>query len=214
MNLQLFENPFQHHINLSECLELNVTTHPPRIFIRDEFPAVPKTPLPADFLCVGILYGVEGKTPGRAITSRMYSETEFTEFPISIFEHSFEVPPLTMRHYEMPMITALDFFRRGKYEIGVCTYLICYKGGEFWLFRLNPFYSRMFAKFLESNWNENVLDFEPFIFNLSAVQLEQKDINGQFLWEFEFKHREMIESVRSDATENEVYRLYLSPLLD
>lgn len=213
MNLNLFRDPFAHKIELETALELNLTTHPPRIFLRDEIPDVPKTPIPADFLCMGTMYGIQGKTPGRAVTSTMYKEWHITNQKIDIFEHSFEIPPIVLRHYQMDVPTALDFFRRGKYEIGVCSYLICYKAGEFWLFRLSPFYSELFFKFLEDN-REKIKDSSPFIFNLSARELDKKDANGQILWEFEFKHREMIERTLQEAVESEVYKLYLSELLE
>lgn len=201
MNLQLFSDPFSNKINLATALTLDNTNYPPKAFLADER-SPQKTPLPLELLCIGIKYGIEGGISGRKLTSPLYDEQDIVEGVIDIFEHSFEVPPATANHYQMDTLTAMDFFRAAKYEINVCSYLICY-GNGFWLIRLNAFYTDMFNNFLIKKGLDKA-EVTNFVFKLQAEPTDQKDGNGSQLWEFDFELKPtpkgLIETLEKDNT--------------
>lgn len=204
----LFSNPFAKHINLETALVVDQTAFPIRTFLKDEI-TQEKYPIPGDFLLMGIKYGVSGGCPGRKITSTM-----FDEMPqyIDIFEHSLEVPPVVMRHYEMSLPTALEFFREGKYEIGVCMYLICYKGGDYWLIKLSPFYAHLFDRFKETH-EFQVPETDAIVFQISAHQLLERDVNGAQKWEFDFIARDLPDGLLYSATSTDIYKTFLADFL-
>lgn len=213
----LFSNPFAKHINLETALVVDQTAFPIRTFLKDEI-TQEKYPIPGDFLLMGIKYGVSGGCSGRKITSTM-----FDEMPqyIDIFEHSLEVPPVVMRHYEMSLPTALEFFREGKYEIGVCMHLVCYKGGDYWLIKLSPFYAHLFDRFKDNLRQEKELiatsredeENDNFVFQISAHQLPEKDVNGAQKWEFDFIARDLPDGLLESATSTDIYRTFLADFL-
>lgn len=204
----LFTNPFSKHINLETALVVDQTSFPIRTFLKDEI-TQEKYPIPGDFLLMGIKYGLSGGCPGRKITSPMFDE--MPEY-IDVFEHSLEVPPVIMRDYRMRVTTALEFFREGKYEIGVCAYLICYKGGDYWLIKLSPFYAHLFDRFKVAH-DEQVPESEGIVFQISAHQLPERDVNGAQKWEFDFNARDLPDGLIESATSTDIYRTFLADFL-
>ena len=206
----LFANPFAKHIDLENALVVDQTNFPVRTFLKDEI-TQEKTPIPGDFLLMGIKYGVSGGCPGRKITSPMFGSVREATF-IDIFEHSLEVPPVIMRHYSMDLTTALEFFREGKYDIGVCMYLICYKSGEFWLIKLSPFYAQMFDRFKET-YEQQAPGSDAIVFQISASQLPEKDVNGAHKWEFSFEARLLPDGLPDQAQNTDTYKTFLADFL-
>ena len=202
--LNLLKNPFDRHIILHEALVIDAQYPPVKKYLKDTILPAEKVKLPAEFLVLGVKYGISGGVPGRTLTSPLYSEKQLLDSgDIEIFEYSHEVPATVARNFKMPLLSAIEFFRGAKYELSICSYLICWKGGDFYLIKLNAFYT---------NWIKDTIseiEYHFIILAVDAHQLDEKDINGAYKWEFDFKAKQPLESTLQEAVKSDIYLSYI-----
>lgn len=202
--LNLLKNPFERHITLHEALIIDAQYPPVKKYLKDTILPAEKVKLPAEFLVLGVKYGISGGVPGRTLTSPLYSEKQLLDSEdIEIFEYSHEVPATVARNFKMPLLSAIEFFRGAKYELSICSYLICWKGGDFYLIKLNAFYTNLIKNVIGE------IEVSFFILSIDAFQTDERDINGAYKWEFEFKTKEPLESTIKEAITSEVYLDYM-----